>query len=155
VAVQGVPSQRASLTIDPARVVHETIDGEVILIQLERGNYYSLSGSGREVWALLCQGVSPADVSSHLTERYEAPAEEVEVAVSDLVEQLLQEGLAEENGANPAAVRPTPEDDGGSAAGFETPRLEKYTDMQDYLLIDPIHDVSEIGWPSVKPDERG
>ena len=44
----------------------------------------------------------------------------------------------------------------GSAAGgnrdsakipFEPPRLERYTDMKDYFLLDPIHEVDSAGWP--------
>jgi hypothetical protein len=27
------------------------------------------------------------------------------------------------------------------------PALEKFTNMQDILLLDPIHDVSDMGWP--------
>jgi hypothetical protein len=35
---------------------------------------------------------------------------------------------------------------------FTQPVLEVYTDMQDLLLLDPIHEVDEeAGWPSPKP----
>jgi hypothetical protein len=27
--------------------------------------------------------------------------------------------------------------------------LQKFTDMQDLLLLDPIHEVDESGWPRV------
>jgi len=38
---------------------------------------------------------------------------------------------------------------------FAPPVLEVYTDMQDLLLLDPIHDVDEtVGWPSPKPPEE-
>jgi hypothetical protein len=33
---------------------------------------------------------------------------------------------------------------GGS---FEPPTLEHYTDMEYFLLLDPIHEVDESGWP--------
>jgi hypothetical protein len=29
----------------------------------------------------------------------------------------------------------------------EPPRLERYTDMKDYFLLDPIHEVDTAGWP--------
>ena len=33
------------------------------------------------------------------------------------------------------------------------PVLNKYSDMQDLLLLDPIHDVDEeAGWPTNKPN---
>ena len=30
---------------------------------------------------------------------------------------------------------------------FTTPTLEIFSDMQDILLLDPVHDVDERGWP--------
>jgi hypothetical protein len=33
-------------------------------------------------------------------------------------------------------------------ARFVEPALNKYTDMQELLLLDPVHEVSEAGWPS-------
>jgi Coenzyme PQQ synthesis protein D (PqqD) len=143
-----------SLRVDPSRVVFETIDGEVILIQLERGNYYSLSGSGRAAWELICAGLTPEAVSERLKARYAADNGEIPAAIDALVEQLLAEGLVEPNGAAPAPNGTTAADGTGAQEGdFQPPKLEKYTDMQDYLLIDPIHDVSEAGWPSVKPGD--
>jgi hypothetical protein len=35
------------------------------------------------------------------------------------------------------------------------PKLEKYTDMEDLLLLDPIHDVQEVGWPQTSGEKAG
>jgi hypothetical protein len=35
-------------------------------------------------------------------------------------------------------------------APFTPPALTKFTDMQDLLLLDPIHDVGSGGWPAKK-----
>jgi len=40
-------------------------------------------------------------------------------------------------------------------APFVLPVLERYTDMQELLLIDPIHDVDETGWPRRKEQSEG
>jgi len=29
--------------------------------------------------------------------------------------------------------------------------LQKYTDMEELLQLDPIHEVDKFGWPSAKP----
>jgi hypothetical protein len=142
------------LGINPAKVVHETIDGEAILIQLERGNYFSLAGSGQELWALLSSGHTAAEAVGLLAERYAVSAGEIEPWAAGLVEELVSEELL------------SPVDGEGAPAGsrngavlsdvpgqFAPVKLEKYTDMQDHLLIDPIHDVSDSGWPSVEPAE--
>jgi hypothetical protein len=39
----------------------------------------------------------------------------------------------------------------GNKTVFNAPVLNKYTDMQDLLLLDPIHEVDATGWPSTKP----
>ncbi len=31
--------------------------------------------------------------------------------------------------------------------GLLKPRLETYSDMQDLILLDPVHEVDERGWP--------
>ena len=42
-----------SYSLDPKRVVHETIDGESIVIDLASGNYHSLAGSGSAIWTMV------------------------------------------------------------------------------------------------------
>jgi hypothetical protein len=41
-----------------------------------------------------------------------------------------------------------------AAATWSAPTLEVFTDMQDLLLFDPIHEVGPEGWPYAA-DERG
>ena len=36
----------------------------------------------------------------------------------------------------------------GLRAPFVAPELKRYADMQDLLLLDPVHDVDEKGWPN-------
>ena len=37
---------------------------------------------------------------------------------------------------------------GGPLIPYEKPKIETFSDMKDLLLLDPIHDVDETGWPS-------
>ena len=39
-------------------------------------------------------------------------------------------------------------------AEFSTPLVEKYTDMAELILLDPVHDVSALGWPSTDGDHN-
>ena len=34
---------------------------------------------------------------------------------------------------------------------YAAPKLATYSDLQDLLLLDPIHDVDETGWPAARP----
>lgn len=126
-------------------IVHEAVDGEVIAIDLADGSYYSLAGSGPAIWELLGRGVSEAEISAVLAGRFEAEETEIGAAVAALLAQLRDNGLivSEEGAAAepPAATGP------GEKAPFEAPRFERYNDMKDYFLLDPIHEVDTAGWP--------
>lgn len=132
-------------------VVHQTIEGEVIIINLESGCYYSLTDTGAEVWALLEGGAAVADTVAALDGRYVADRGAIATAVDQLVANLRAEGLmvpADGDAAVLPVVATAP-----SRTPFIVPVLQKYSDMQDLLLIDPIHEVGESGWPGTKPEE--
>jgi hypothetical protein len=124
-------------------VIHQVIDGEAVIINLSRGFYYSLDRAGADVWNAIAQGRSRAEVVSMIERLYEG--ERIEAAVSSLVDELVAEELiVEVPGPTPdGADDPRPERRGA----FEPPVLRKYTDLQDLLLLDPIHQVDEAGWP--------
>jgi Coenzyme PQQ synthesis protein D (PqqD) len=126
-------------------IVHETVDGEVIAIDLTSGSYYSLAGSGPAVWEALGSGASEAEIGAVLSGQFEADDEAIGNAVSALLGQLRESGLivSDERTGEAAAPAAAP----GEKAPFEAPRLERYTDMKDYFLLDPIHEVDAAGWP--------
>lgn len=144
--------------VDRRRVVHETIDGEAILIHMETGFYYSLEGTGSEIWGALAAGRGPEEIAEWLGARYDAKPEAIETAVSGLIEELCREGLLDE-AEDPAANGSAPDrgapampaaDSAPPGAAFEPPVLHRYTDMADFMLVDPIHEVDETGWPNQK-----
>ena len=49
-------------------IVHETLDGEVVIINLKTGTYYSLQGPGAAVWEALVAGATPPALASRLAE---------------------------------------------------------------------------------------
>jgi hypothetical protein len=135
--------------IDPQEVIHETVDGEVILIALQTGCYYSLDGTGAEVWSGLAAGRSSAEIANELEHRYSAEPGTIPSAVAELVGRLLEERLVlpASNGSAPAAAERGANGAAPLEAPFTAPMLHKFTDMQDFLLVDPIHDVGDAGWP--------
>jgi hypothetical protein len=66
--------------------------------------------------------------------------------VLQLIEELQQEKLIVPD-APGAAPLPTENLSVGDKPPFQSPVLHKYTDMAGLLLLDPIHDVLETGWP--------
>ena len=136
--------------IHAQNIVHETLNGETIVIHLETGNYYSLTGSGAEIWALLEGMSSPSAICTELARRHSHPEDEIRDAVASFLADLDSEGLVEDGGASPNGLPAAPAEAGGA---WEPPKLERYDDMRDFLLVDPIHEVDDTGWPNQQPAE--
>ena len=52
-------------------VIHELLDGEVIVVNLDTGTYYSIPGTGAEIWTLVDQGASLDETVAALLERHD------------------------------------------------------------------------------------
>jgi hypothetical protein len=137
-------------TIDKSRFVFEQFDQEMVLINLEDGLYYNVSDTGTEVLHLLEQGLSVAEALDFLTAHYNN-TDELPALVEGFVAQLEEQGILIPlpQGAPASSVSPTKETARNDALSyFSPPVLTRYDDMQEILLIDPIHQVSEQGWPN-------
>lgn len=140
---------RPVYSVDPARVISETVDGETIVIDLVSGAYYSLRGSSTPVWELARSGLTIDEIVASLDKRFDASTSEIKAAVEPVLDELTAEGVLtlgpETRLTNGNPVGPTE-----GREPFEQPVLEKFTDMQDFLLVDPIHEVGADGWPHLK-----
>jgi hypothetical protein len=72
-------------------------------------------------------------------------------AVNRILDELLEEKLiiASAESPEPPIDEELPRTE-REPLRFHTPTLAKFTDMQDLLLLDPIHDVDKTGWPARK-----
>jgi coenzyme PQQ synthesis protein D (PqqD) len=115
-------------------VSHECIDGEVVIINMETGTYYSLLGVASSLWQSIVGGTT----YDRLLARFDA---DVQSEVRAFLHELAQERLVDLH-AEPAQI-------GADIAlpAYSTPRVEKFTDLQELLMLDPIHEVDAAGWP--------
>lgn len=137
------------------KVVHETIDGEVVIVNLEKGDYYSLVKAGADIWDGLTSGMSRGEVLENIIQRYDGDRENIEKSVNDFIDQLNNEELiiieAIDESKSSNSINAIAETNGHTEKlSFEPPSLNKYTDMEDLLALDPIHEVGETGWPNAK-----
>lgn len=140
---------RGQLVVNERHVVFETIDDETVLIHLGTGVYYSLDQSGTTVWSLVARGVAVDDIVDAVRETQGTDGlPEIEGEIRGLVERLTEEELLvpgvppERPGAGDVLLPP---------AGIGAPVLQRYTDMQEFMMVDPLHEVDEqAGWPNVK-----
>jgi len=138
-------TERYELNSPP--IIAEVVEGEVIAIDLDRGSYYSLASGAADVWVALTTGRSSADILASLPS-----ASEPRLAgeLQRFIESLLAERLIRLASADrPAAADHAAGASGAIAAWSEgVLRFERFTDMQDLLILDPIHEVDEeAGWP--------
>ena len=144
----------ASYRVNEPDVVAESIGGEVLIINLKTGVYYSSEGTGEQIWSLLADGVAVQDVIATISKRFTAADGEIDAAIQTFLEGVERDELLIElptattppiEAAVPDALRPR----------FQAPLLNRYTDFQQLLLLDPIHEVEEAaGWPAAKPMEQ-
>ena len=142
-------------TPNSPNIIHEVIDGEAILISMETGSYYSIDSVGAVVWDHMNNGLSNSQIIEAIAAQYDGEWADIEQGVQQLFDQLQAELLivVDETAANNGHL-PAENDTANSQARppFEAPTLHKYTDMEDLLLLDPIHDVDESGWPNTNPN---
>ena len=141
--------------VNTPTVTHETIDGEAVIINLDTGNYYSLVEAGSFIWSLVDKGASASEVQNRILQTYEGEVQDVDRGVHELLAQLQEENLivpVDEAGEASDPAQLTPANNGHEKPSFNPPSLNKYSDMQELLLLDPIHDVDDAGWPKPVPN---
>jgi hypothetical protein len=127
--------------------IAEKIEGEVIIIHLGTGAYYSLRDAGADVWtAIEHQGTRP-EIVDWMETRYQGRRDDIDAYVGDLIDELYSEGLVERASINGVPAAPLAALTGEGERPFAPAPLEKHTDMQDLILIDPVHEVDARGWP--------
>ena len=152
-----------AFTVRAPDVVHDTIDGETLVINLETGSYYTLEGAGAVAWQALEGGATQAAVAAAVAEALGLDRSAVAAPVARLLGQLLDQGLVRASEAGDSTVEPeTDVESGGESAVGPASELTPdaalpgldlrcYDELQELLVIDPIHEVDEAGWPNRAP----
>ena len=126
-------------------VTFEAFEGETLVIHLGTGNYYSLRGSAPVVWPWLAAGYTAAEIVAAVGAGGGA---DFPAALERFIASLREEKLITERAE--AAALPALSC-AATAEPLAAPVLECYRDMQDLLLLDPIHEVDVAGWPNRPP----
>lgn len=126
-------------------VVHQPLEDEVVVLNLRTGIYATVGGSGVTIWEALVGGATVDGLTDELVAGLGGVAvdgEAIAAEIESFVDELRALELVEE--VEPVSDRAAP---AHPRAGYEPPRLEVFADMQDLLLLDPVHDVDHRGWP--------
>ena len=131
-------------------VTHERLDDEVIAIDLDSGAYFALDDVAADCWSILAGGGSLDAAVRAVVDRFDVEPETARNDVESFADQLVQERLLEPGDtapvpvSAPARVGPTRE--------YRPPSVERFDDLEELLLLDPIHEVDEAGWPVTRAD---
>ncbi len=119
-----------------AEVAAETLDGEVVLINLAKGIYYSLDGTGSFIWGHVEKSASCEDIVKAMVASYDVSPQTADEDVRRLMDEFVSEGLALVSGDTQTslttALKPVTK-----RAPYSTPVLNIYSDMQGLLALDP------------------
>jgi hypothetical protein len=127
-------------------VAAKVIDGEAIMINLSNGIYYSMDGVGGLVWSLIVEQHSLDEIATAVGQQYAVSPREARQDVQRLASELLDERLVVvATSGTPRQVELPPQPNG--SLDYESPQLNRYTDMGDLLALDPpMPGLEDIPW---------
>src|SRR5687768_2357449 len=102
-------SSQTRLTPNDAEVAAKIMDGELIMINLSTGVYYSMDKIGPVIWELIQKKYSLEEIGGIISELYDTPAAQVQTDLQNLVAELIQEKLVsvmEEGDPRPPYEKP-------------------------------------------------
>ena len=139
--------QKMQFQLNAPDVVEEVIDGEVMAINLVTGNYYNMQGNTARIWRCLLQGIPLESLVEHYVERFPGDAEIIRTELGDFIKILRSDQLisVRTGEIDQQTLESTLSEDTSDA--WESLHLGRHTDMQELLLVDPIHEVKPKGWP--------
>jgi hypothetical protein len=124
----------------------------VVIVNLYSGIYYSLRGTAAQVWIRTVQNYSVNEILTDFLLIYEDITTENRQQVSDLITDLLDKNLI--TGAQNRTAAKIEFDSTLPKKPFAKPEIEVFLDMQEILLLDPVHDVDKNGWPVMKDHDK-
>jgi len=134
-------------------ITSEAFADEVVIVNFESGSYYSVSGSGVEIWKAVERGSTSSEIVSVLESLFEGEPGRIEAAAAAFLHQLEKEALVVVRSATPASTNPAAAAFPAERKPFPPPLLNAYTDMQELLWLDPVHETDEAGWPATRTPE--
>ncbi len=123
------------------RLAAEIFDGEYIIANLDTGLYFSVQGLAVSMINFL-PFETKDQVIDLLANTFPENSETIQKELTSILEELIENEIVlkddlktlVESKSNTLPIK------------YVASRFNKYADMQDLLLLDPIHDVDEDGW---------
>jgi hypothetical protein len=125
-------------------VVAEGFNDEIVILNLAKGKYYSLTGLAFGLWNYIVEGKQPRELLEYLATAEYEHTDNVKSFINALIAEELVRPLVQSgsHSANSADIELS------LSSETDPPTLVAFDDMAELILADPIHDTEEeAGWP--------
>ncbi|MDG2383307.1 MAG: hypothetical protein P8N76_16675 [Pirellulaceae bacterium] len=141
--------------LNSPHVVEEKIDDEVMVIHLVSGVYYNMVSPAADIWQSIINGVSLPSLTTYYVRHFPDCEKSIIADLASFVAALESEQLIVSTAPNGNTMENENLLPPHAPNAWKAPELNRYTDMQEMLLVDPIHEVTAEGWPQkTKSDSR-
>ncbi len=125
------------------RLTADLFDDELVIANLDTGLYYTLSGSIIEILNQL-----PIENIIEIEKLILSLYPDADITnFKSVFTRLLEEQLI----VNVDKIEADqPKWNYNTKSSYQNSVLNKYADMQDLLILDPVHEIDEEGWPVVE-----
>ena len=129
-------------------IISDVFGEEVVLVNLQSGVYYSLKYSAAQIWIRLINQYSPTEIFTDLIQIYQVDENDLMSDINLFFTQLLEDKIIKI--ASETEKKSIEFNSKGILVNYTSPVVEAFSDMQEILLLDPVHDVDKAGWPISK-----
>lgn len=131
-----------------SNIISDVFGEEVVLVNLESGIYYSLRGSATQIWIRLVSQYSTPEILTDLLNIFQVAEHDLTADINQFITQLIELKIIKIT--SDPACRPIEFIVNTTLLNYTSPIVETFSDMQQILLLDPVHDVDKAGWPISK-----
>ena len=123
------------LKVKSHSVIHEVIADEAVVMNLDTGLYFSFNVTGTDIWKMIVEG----NAGEKQIREFSGPKNQL------FCDFIINQGLAVREMLDDSATKNSR--DFAPVSGLA--EYQVFSDMEDLLLLDPVHDVAlgENGWP--------
>jgi hypothetical protein len=130
-------------------VVSEVFDAETVVVDLVAGRYYAFNPMATAIWSQLAARPTLDEIAASFAPAF-GDLEQARAELAPFLDRLVEAGLLLRVADAPEGVPASGPELLSVAAASPLPPadFEVFTDLEDLLVLDPIHDLDESGWPS-------
>lgn len=75
-------------------LIAASIDDDLVMMSVDQGEYYGITGVGSQVWEMLAEPISVENITRYICAKYAVDKTSCQTDIQSFVEELLQLGLA-------------------------------------------------------------